>query len=186
MRDVGFTGRMHSTRLVGGLFHDVGHGVGDRGLEHDGLGMEAGEVHTHELSGLEYRGQRKILAPQAGQRQAVCQNKSSPSKRERRHAARMLRVGYGEVELARKWTERSAPSLTSGKHCAPLRILTILQSLVVDIEHGEIDVGIVACADGVAVVAPHHVEALVLGDHLVVIAHVIEGDGGVEIDRRRK
>jgi len=28
--------------LFGGLFHNVGNGVGDRGLEHDALGLEAG------------------------------------------------------------------------------------------------------------------------------------------------
>ena len=52
-------------RLFGGLFHDVGHGVGDGGLEHDALGLEAGEVHTHELSGLECCCHRKIVPPEA-------------------------------------------------------------------------------------------------------------------------
>jgi hypothetical protein len=47
------------------LFHNVGHGVGDRGLEHDALGLEAGEVHTHELSGLERCGHRKMVPPEA-------------------------------------------------------------------------------------------------------------------------
>ena len=52
-------------RLLGGLFDNVGNGVGDRGLEHDALGLEAGEVHTHELSGLECRGHGKMVPPEA-------------------------------------------------------------------------------------------------------------------------
>lgn len=51
-------------RLFGGLFHDVGNGVGDRGLEHDAPGLEAGEVYAHELAGLECRTHRKIVPPQ--------------------------------------------------------------------------------------------------------------------------
>jgi hypothetical protein len=42
-------------RLFGDLFHNVSNGVGDRGLEHDALGLEASQVHTHELAGLECR-----------------------------------------------------------------------------------------------------------------------------------
>jgi hypothetical protein len=38
-------------RLFGGLLHNVGHGVGDRSLEHDTLGLETGEVDKHEMSG---------------------------------------------------------------------------------------------------------------------------------------
>src|SRR5882762_9760979 len=41
-------------RLFRSLFHNVGNGVGDRGLEHDTLGLEAGQVHTHELAGLQH------------------------------------------------------------------------------------------------------------------------------------
>ena len=52
-------------RLFGGLSDNVGNGVGNRSLEHDALGLEAGQVHTHELSGLECRGHRKIVAPRA-------------------------------------------------------------------------------------------------------------------------
>src|SRR6266478_7356009 len=51
--------------LFGGLFHDVGNRVGNRGLEHDALGLQAGEVHTHELSGLECRAHMKIVPPRA-------------------------------------------------------------------------------------------------------------------------
>jgi hypothetical protein len=42
-------------RLFGDLFHNVGNGIGDRGLEHDSLGLKAGQVHAHELAGLECR-----------------------------------------------------------------------------------------------------------------------------------
>jgi hypothetical protein len=42
-------------RLFGGLFHDVGDGVGDRGLEHHALGLQASKIHTHELARLEHR-----------------------------------------------------------------------------------------------------------------------------------
>jgi hypothetical protein len=41
-------------RLLRSLFHNVGNRVGDRGLEHDALGLQASEVHTHELAGLEH------------------------------------------------------------------------------------------------------------------------------------
>ena len=52
-------------RLFGGLFDNVGNGICDCSLEHDALGLEAGEVHTDELSGLECRGHRKMFPPQA-------------------------------------------------------------------------------------------------------------------------
>ena len=52
-------------RLFGGLSDNVGNGVGNRGLEHDALGLEAGQVHTHELSGLECGCHRKIVPPRA-------------------------------------------------------------------------------------------------------------------------
>src|SRR5712671_2443877 len=51
--------------LFRSLFHNVGDSVGDRGLEHDALGLEAGEVHSHELAGLECRAHVKIVPPQA-------------------------------------------------------------------------------------------------------------------------
>jgi hypothetical protein len=41
-------------RLFGSLFHDVGNRVGDRGLEHHALGLQAGQVYTHELAGLQH------------------------------------------------------------------------------------------------------------------------------------
>ncbi len=41
-------------RLFRSLFHDVGNSVGDGGLEHDALGLQAGQVHTHELAGLQH------------------------------------------------------------------------------------------------------------------------------------
>lgn len=40
--------------LFRSLVHNVGNSVGDRGLEHDTLGLQAGKVHTHELAGLEH------------------------------------------------------------------------------------------------------------------------------------
>jgi len=48
-------------RLLRSLFHDVGNCVGDRGLEHYALGLQAGEVHTHELAGLEHDAYTKIV-----------------------------------------------------------------------------------------------------------------------------
>src|SRR6266702_1013422 len=50
-------------RLFRSLFHNVGDRVGDRGLEHDAFGLEAGKVHTHELTGLEHGSLAKILPP---------------------------------------------------------------------------------------------------------------------------
>ncbi len=47
--------------LFRSLFHDVGNSVGDRGLEHYALGLEAGEVYAHELAGLEHDSYRKIV-----------------------------------------------------------------------------------------------------------------------------
>ena len=47
------------------MLHNVADSVSDRGLEHDALGLEAGEVHTHELSGLECRGHGKMVPPEA-------------------------------------------------------------------------------------------------------------------------
>jgi hypothetical protein len=47
--------------LLGSLFHEMGNSVGDRGLEHDTLGLQAGEVHAHELSGLEDNSDTKIF-----------------------------------------------------------------------------------------------------------------------------
>ncbi len=41
-------------RLFRSLFHDVGNSVGDRGLEHHALGLQASQVHTHELTRLEH------------------------------------------------------------------------------------------------------------------------------------
>src|SRR5229473_1904893 len=41
-------------RLLRSLFYNVGNRVGDGGLEHHALGLQAGKVHTHELSGLQH------------------------------------------------------------------------------------------------------------------------------------
>jgi hypothetical protein len=41
-------------RLFRSLFHNVANSVGDRGLEHHALGLQAGQVHTHELAGLQH------------------------------------------------------------------------------------------------------------------------------------
>ena len=49
-------------RLFGGLFHDVANGIGHCGLEHYAFGLQAGEVHAHELACLEHRSYRQILA----------------------------------------------------------------------------------------------------------------------------
>jgi hypothetical protein len=50
-------------RLFRSLFHNVGNRVGDRGLEHHTLGLQAGEVHAHELAGLQH--DSKIVALRA-------------------------------------------------------------------------------------------------------------------------
>jgi hypothetical protein len=50
-------------RLLRSLFHDVADSVGDRGLEHHTLGLQAGKVHTHELAGLQH--DSKIVALRA-------------------------------------------------------------------------------------------------------------------------
>jgi hypothetical protein len=42
-------------RLFRGLFHNVANGVGDCGLEHHALGLQASKVHTHELARLKHR-----------------------------------------------------------------------------------------------------------------------------------
>src|SRR5260370_39344279 len=49
--------------LFRSLFHNVGNSVGDRGLEHHTLGLQAGKVHTHELAGLGHDSSMKILPP---------------------------------------------------------------------------------------------------------------------------
>jgi hypothetical protein len=49
-------------RLFRSLFHNVGNGVGDRGLEHDALGLQAGQVHAYELAGLQH--DSNIVPPQ--------------------------------------------------------------------------------------------------------------------------
>jgi hypothetical protein len=60
-------GEQQLYEVLGGLFrsllHDVANSVGDRGLEHDALGLQAGQVHTHELAGLEH--DSKIVALRA-------------------------------------------------------------------------------------------------------------------------
>ena len=43
------------------LFHNVTNSVGDRGLEHHTLGLQASKVHTHELARLEHHSCTKIL-----------------------------------------------------------------------------------------------------------------------------
>jgi len=47
--------------LFRGLFHNVTNSVGDRGLEHHTLGLQASKVHTHELARLEHHSCTKIL-----------------------------------------------------------------------------------------------------------------------------
>jgi hypothetical protein len=47
--------------LFRSLFHNVGNSVGDRGLKHHTLGLQAGKVHTYELAGLEHDSYRKIV-----------------------------------------------------------------------------------------------------------------------------
>jgi hypothetical protein len=41
-------------QLFRSLFHNVSDRVGDRGLEHDALGLQAGQVYTYELAGLQH------------------------------------------------------------------------------------------------------------------------------------
>src|SRR5260370_42621537 len=52
-------------RLFRSLLHDVANRVGDRGLEHDALGLQAGQVHTHELAWLESGSHTKILSQES-------------------------------------------------------------------------------------------------------------------------
>jgi hypothetical protein len=40
--------------LFRSLFHNVADSVGDGGLEHHTLGLQAGQVHTHELARLQH------------------------------------------------------------------------------------------------------------------------------------
>jgi hypothetical protein len=75
-------------RLFRSLFHDAANSVGDRGLEHDALGLQAGQVHTHELAWLEHESYAKILPlrvveckpfrmiPGAGDRQSILKDGS--------------------------------------------------------------------------------------------------------------
>ena len=73
-------------RLFRSLFDNVANGVGDRGLEHHTFGLQAGEVHTHELARLQHDFYTKILPPRvvkckpspmmagAGSRQSIFSN----------------------------------------------------------------------------------------------------------------
>ena len=47
--------------LFRSLLHDVANCVGDRGLEHDALSLQASKVHTHELARLQHGFDTKIL-----------------------------------------------------------------------------------------------------------------------------
>ena len=51
--------------LFRSLFHNVANSVGDRGLEHHALGLQAGKVHTHELARLENGSHTKILSQES-------------------------------------------------------------------------------------------------------------------------
>jgi hypothetical protein len=44
------------------LFDDVTNGVGDRGLEHHALGLEARKVHTNDLARLEHHKDHPTLS----------------------------------------------------------------------------------------------------------------------------
>ena len=48
-------------RLFRGLFHNVPNCVGDRGLEHYSLGLEASKVHPHDLARLEHSQNHPVL-----------------------------------------------------------------------------------------------------------------------------
>ncbi len=50
-------------RLFRSLFHNVGNGVGNRGLEHHTFGLQAGKVHAYELARLQHDFYTKILPP---------------------------------------------------------------------------------------------------------------------------
>ncbi len=95
-------------RLVGGLFHNVGHGVSNRSLEHDALGLEAGQVHTHELSGLECRRHREIVPRRAVKcklAESFCANTESNSSAAK--AARKAKAFMSELKLRRLKAGRS-------------------------------------------------------------------------------
>jgi hypothetical protein len=51
-------GKQKLNEVLGWLFrsllHDVANGVGDRGLKHHTLGLQAGKVYTHELARLQH------------------------------------------------------------------------------------------------------------------------------------
>lgn len=94
-------------RLFGSLFHDVGHGVGHCGLKHDTLGLQAGEVHTHELARLEHDSYRKIVP----RREVKCKAFWMISKRGRR-------VAVGSKNLRGKKIEGT----TAVKRLRPLSI----------------------------------------------------------------
>jgi hypothetical protein len=49
-------------RLFRGLSHDVANSVGNRSLEHYAFGLQAGEVHAHELARLEHQSYMQMLA----------------------------------------------------------------------------------------------------------------------------
>jgi hypothetical protein len=50
-------------RLFRSLLHDVADSIGDRGLEHHALGLQASQVHAHELARLQH--DSKIVALRA-------------------------------------------------------------------------------------------------------------------------
>ena len=68
-------------RLFRSLFHDMADSVGDRGLEHDALGLQAGEVDAHELARLQHdskivplravKCKESPMIPGAGSRQSI-------------------------------------------------------------------------------------------------------------------
>jgi hypothetical protein len=89
-------------RLFRSLFHNVGNGIGDRSLEHYAFGLKAGEIHTHELPGLEH--DSKIFAPRvvkrkpspmipgAGSRQSILNDASGAARLFLRFVRTGLRV----------------------------------------------------------------------------------------------
>src|SRR6266851_3582769 len=72
--------------LFRGLFDNVTNSVGDRGLEHHTLGLQASKVHTHELARLEHHS---------------CPTKDPPAARDQMQA-----VSDGGDALSRYWAMR--------------------------------------------------------------------------------
>jgi hypothetical protein len=78
-------------RLFRGLLHDMGDGVGDRGLKHHAFGLEAGKIHAHELACLEHESSRLTALRSLMKRSSAWEKRNASCSR----VARTLAVGSG-------------------------------------------------------------------------------------------